>query len=145
MTASSAHESVFIFHFLSAFFRNVYCYSLPYDNSYKNCGRYEKTKIINCSNVLKLLRQDGMENYFSLQTLMIKSSFCIHPHNDHSAINFLQNLSENCLLSHKMPNHKKKQNRRLQCNYRVSVKCNYNSYAPQTSSPFVPSKCFVNC
>ena len=133
------------FHFLSALFRNVYCYSLPYDNSYKNCGRYEKTKIINCSNVLKLLRQDGMENYFSLQTLMIKSSFCIHPHDDHSAINFLQNLLENCLLSHKIPNHKKKQNRRLQCNYRVSVKCNYNSYAPQTSSPFVPSKCFVNC
>ena len=33
-----------------------------------------------------------MENYFSLQTLMIKSSFCIHPHNDHSAINFLQNF-----------------------------------------------------
>ncbi|CAH3130400.1 unnamed protein product [Pocillopora meandrina] len=84
--------------FLSAFFRNVCCYPLHFDNSYNNCGRYEKTKNINCSNVLKLLRQDGMENYFSLQTLMIKSSFSIHPHNDHGTLSCLQNLLENCLL-----------------------------------------------
>ena len=65
---------IFSVHFFSAFFRNVCCYSLPRNNSYENCGRYEKPKTTNCSNVLKLFRQDGMENHFSLQTMMIESS-----------------------------------------------------------------------
>ena len=65
---------IFNVHFFSAFSRNVCCYSLPRDNSCKNFGRYEKTKSTNCSNVLKLLRQDGMKNYLFLQTMMIESS-----------------------------------------------------------------------
>ena len=62
--------SVFIF--FSAFFWNVCCYSLPRNNSYENCGRYEKPKSTNCSNVLKFFRQDGMENVFSASMKLIQ-------------------------------------------------------------------------
>ena len=103
---------IFNVHFFSAFSRNVCCYSLPRDNSCKNCGRYEKTKSTNCSNVLNCWGKMEWKITFPYRPWWLNRHCCVHLYNDHSTIICLQNLLGNCQLSHKIPKNKKKQNRR---------------------------------